>query len=45
METKKRLEKLLKNETIKVSALINPKALKLHPIIVFLEMEGAVCYG
>ena len=41
MGTKKRLEKLLKNDTIKVSALINPDALKLHPAIVMLEMESA----
>ena len=40
MGTKKRLEKLLKNGTIKVSALINPNALKLHPAIVMLEMES-----
>jgi len=40
MGAKKRLEKLLKKETIKVSALINPKALKLHPAIVLLEMES-----
>jgi hypothetical protein len=30
-----------KNSTIKVSALINPNALKLHPAIVMLEMESA----
>ncbi|MBN1357559.1 winged helix-turn-helix transcriptional regulator [Candidatus Bathyarchaeota archaeon] len=41
MGTKKRLEKLLKSETIKVSALINPDALELHPAIVMLEMESA----
>jgi DNA-binding Lrp family transcriptional regulator len=41
MGTKKRLEKLIKNGTIKVSALINPTALKLHPAIVMLEMESA----
>ena len=41
MGAKKRLEKLLKNGTIKVSALINPNALKLHPAIVMLEMESA----
>jgi DNA-binding Lrp family transcriptional regulator len=41
MGTKKRLEKLLKNDTIKVAALINPSALKLHPAIVMLEMESA----
>jgi DNA-binding Lrp family transcriptional regulator len=41
MGTKKRLERLIKNGTIKVSALINPKVLKLHPAIVMLEMESA----
>ena len=41
MGTKKRIEKLLKNDTIKVSALINPNALKLHSAIVMLEMESA----
>src|SRR3990170_5488854 len=41
MGTKKRLEKLLATGTIKVSALINPSALKLHPAIVMLEMESA----
>jgi DNA-binding Lrp family transcriptional regulator len=41
MGTKKRLERLLKKDTIKVSALINPSALKLHPAIVMLEMESA----
>jgi DNA-binding Lrp family transcriptional regulator len=41
MGTKKRLEKLEKNGTIKISALINPNALKLHPAIVMLEMESA----
>jgi len=41
MGTKKRLEKLIKNKIIKVSALINPGALKLHPAIVMLEMESA----
>ena len=41
MGTKKRLERLLKNGTIKVSALINPNALELHPAIVMLEMESA----
>lgn len=40
MGTKKRLQKLLKKETIKISALINPDALKLHPAIVMLEMES-----
>jgi len=41
MGAKKRLEKLEKNGTIKVSALLNPDALKLHPAIVMLEMESA----
>jgi Lrp/AsnC family leucine-responsive transcriptional regulator len=41
MGTKKRLERLLKKDTIKISALINPSALKLHPAIVMLEMESA----
>ena len=41
MGVKKRLEKLIKTRTIKVSALINPSALKLHPAIVMLEMESA----
>ena len=41
MGTKKRLEKLLKKGIIKVAALINPSALKLHPAIVMLEMESA----
>ncbi len=40
MGTKKRLERLFKTGTIKVSALINPIALKLHPAIVMLEMES-----
>ena len=41
MGTKKRLEKLLRSDTIKVSTLINPNALGLHPAIVMLEMESA----
>ena len=41
MGIKKRLEKLLKNRTIKISALVNPSALRLHPAIVMLEMENA----
>ena len=41
MGTKKRLQKLIKEGTIKVSALINPKALGLHPALVMLEMESA----
>jgi len=41
MGTKKRLDKLVKNGTIELTALINPKPLKLHPAIVMLEMESA----
>jgi DNA-binding Lrp family transcriptional regulator len=41
MGTKKRLEKLLKKDTIKIAALINPRALKLRPAIIMLEMESA----
>ena len=41
MGTKKRLEKLLQKRMIKVSALINPVSLGLHPAIVMLEMESA----
>ena len=41
MGTKKRLERLLKKGTIKVSALINPSALGLYSAIVMLEMESA----
>ena len=41
MGTKKRLEKLIKKGIIKISALINPTSLKLHPAIVMLEMESA----
>ena len=41
MGTKKRLEKLIENGVIKISALVNPNALGLHPAIVMLEMESA----
>ncbi len=41
MGTKKRLEKLIEKNTIKISAQINPQALNLHPAIVMLEMENA----
>ncbi len=41
MGTKKRLERLKKKGVIKVSALINPNALELHPAIIMLEMESA----
>ncbi|NLE04155.1 MAG: winged helix-turn-helix transcriptional regulator [Crenarchaeota archaeon] len=40
MGTKKRLEKLIKQKMIKVSALINPQALGLIPAFVMLEMES-----
>ena len=41
MGTKKRLKNLLRKGTIKISALINPSALGLHPAMVMLEMESA----
>jgi DNA-binding Lrp family transcriptional regulator len=41
MGTKKRLDKLIEKGVIKISALINPSALGLHPAIVMLEMESA----
>ncbi|MFA7397259.1 MAG: Lrp/AsnC family transcriptional regulator [Candidatus Bathyarchaeia archaeon] len=41
MGTKKRLERLIKKGIIKVTALINPNVLKLHPAIIMLEMENA----
>ncbi len=41
MGTKKRLQKLLEKDTVKVQALINPNSLNLHPAIVMLEMESA----
>ena len=41
MGTKKRLERLIKKDIIKVSTLINPSVLKLHPAIIMLEMESA----
>lgn len=41
MGTKKRLEKLIEKDTIKISALINPRSLGLHPAIVMMEMESA----
>lgn len=41
MGTKKRLDRLIKKGIIKVSALINPNALKLSPAIIMLEMENA----
>jgi Lrp/AsnC family transcriptional regulator, leucine-responsive regulatory protein len=41
MGTKKRMDKLVKTGTIRISALINPSTLGLHPAIVMLEMESA----
>jgi DNA-binding Lrp family transcriptional regulator len=41
MGTKKRLDKLIETGKIRISALINPNALGLHPAIVMLEMENA----
>jgi DNA-binding Lrp family transcriptional regulator len=41
MGTKKRLQKLLERDTIRVSALLNPISFKLFPAIVMLEMESA----
>lgn len=41
MGTKKRLEKLINQGTIKVSAQINPNVLGLIPAIVMLEIESA----
>jgi DNA-binding Lrp family transcriptional regulator len=41
MGAKKRLERLIKKGIIKISALVNPSALKLHPAIIMLEMESA----
>jgi DNA-binding Lrp family transcriptional regulator len=41
MGAKKRLEKLIQKGILKISALINPSALGLHPAIVMLEMEIA----
>jgi DNA-binding Lrp family transcriptional regulator len=41
MGTKKRMDKLVKTGKIRISALINPSALGLHPAIVMLEMESA----
>lgn len=41
MGAKKRVGKLLRNEIIKISALINAEQLDLHAAIVLIEMEGA----
>jgi DNA-binding Lrp family transcriptional regulator len=41
MGIRKRIQKLLDRDAIKVSALLNPFALKLFPAIVLLEMESA----
>jgi DNA-binding Lrp family transcriptional regulator len=41
MGVKKRLQKLIEQNAIKVSALLNPFYFKLFPAIVLLEMESA----
>jgi DNA-binding Lrp family transcriptional regulator len=41
MGIKKRLQKLLSNDSLKVSAMVNPFSFKLSPAIVLLEMENA----
>jgi DNA-binding Lrp family transcriptional regulator len=41
MGTKKRLQKMLNQDTIKVSALLNSASLNLHPAVIMLEMESA----
>jgi DNA-binding Lrp family transcriptional regulator len=41
MGIKKRLQKLLRQNAIKVSATLNPFSFKLSPAIVLLEMESA----
>ncbi len=41
MGIKKRIQKLLDKDAIKVSALLNPASFKLFPAIVLLEMENA----
>jgi len=40
MGVKKRLNKLLQKDVIKVTALLNPKSLNLYAAIVLLEMES-----
>jgi DNA-binding Lrp family transcriptional regulator len=41
MGIKKRLQKLLDQDAVKVTALLNPFSFKLFPAIVLLEMESA----
>jgi DNA-binding Lrp family transcriptional regulator len=41
MGVRKRLQKLIEQGAIKISALLNPSHLKLFPTIVLLEMENA----
>jgi hypothetical protein len=41
MGIKKRLQKLLDSDALKVSAMLNPFSFKLSPAIVMLEMENA----
>jgi len=40
MGAKKRVEKLLRNETIKISAILNAEELDFHAAIVLIEVEG-----
>ncbi|MBC7129962.1 AsnC family transcriptional regulator, partial [Candidatus Bathyarchaeota archaeon] len=41
MGVRKRLQKLIDQGAVKVSALMNPYFFKLHPAIVLLEMESS----
>ncbi|MEM2099632.1 MAG: winged helix-turn-helix transcriptional regulator [Candidatus Bathyarchaeia archaeon] len=40
MGTKKKLQKMISQNVIKISALINSSALALHPAVIMLEMES-----
>lgn len=41
MGVKKRIDKLLRNKTVKITALLNADSLKLSAAVVLLEMESA----
>jgi DNA-binding Lrp family transcriptional regulator len=41
MGTKKRLQKMLDRDTIKISATLNSTSFKLNPAVIMLEMESA----
>jgi Lrp/AsnC family transcriptional regulator for asnA, asnC and gidA len=41
MGVKKRVKKLVDNDIIKISTMLNPKSLSLHSALVLLEMENA----